>query len=506
MTGALVPMVVAASTLPAAAAGNSLTVTTISRHGVRISESVTLENLSSFQEYQATSGKALYLPRGQYAVITDVEDSTTDTIGSRVVNVSGTTNVTIDARQGRPVNVSLNVAAPGTFQRYVDARVCAGNGPAQVEASNNAGSLFVIPDSSKVFDFAYLAAWQGKSNYAVSGADTDGVPAAPGGSYRTASLARLNIQVRSGTDTVEPTTNVPVTVQPDPATDGCQTDLWGPVGNYSLPAATSVSVSPGDWTARTDPSGDGLGEMTSPVGMLAGHTYWQTFNQAVWGPVVSVPEVWEHQISLDAGSLIADPTPGVLSFWSTLGTYELSQGSKVLHKQTLTEYGVGPSSFSTRVSAAGWYNLTVSAHRYLPGTPIPASILSNDVALSFHFYVNPAVQEIAPVYLTRFFPGGLNAANQAPPNTTTGVTLMLDREDNDPSDIAMPTDSASSVKVWASVNGGATWRAVTVKKVDGHWVAEVPDPASGVVSLRSEVTDPHGNSAVETVYRAYAIG
>jgi hypothetical protein len=38
-----------------------------------------------------------------------------------------------------------------------------------------------------------------------------------------------------------------------------------------------------------------------------------------------------------------------------------------------------------------------------------------------------------------------------------------------------------------------------------YWLATVPDPASGYVSLRSVVTDVHGDSSVQTIYRAFAV-
>jgi hypothetical protein len=39
-----------------------------------------------------------------------------------------------------------------------------------------------------------------------------------------------------------------------------------------------------------------------------------------------------------------------------------------------------------------------------------------------------------------------------------------------------------------------------------HWLATVHDPSSGYVALRSAVTDTAGNSTVQTIYQAYAIG
>jgi hypothetical protein len=67
------------------------------------------------------------------------------------------------------------------------------------------------------------------------------------------------------------------------------------------------------------------------------------------------------------------------------------------------------------------------------------------------------------------------------------------------------SDTVKSVQVWASDNGGANWSKVTVKHTSGGWTAYVRNPASGFVTLRSEVTDTHGDTSTETIYRAYGV-
>jgi hypothetical protein len=55
-------------------------------------------------------------------------------------------------------------------------------------------------------------------------------------------------------------------------------------------------------------------------------------------------------------------------------------------------------------------------------------------------------------------------------------------------------------------DGGRSWHAVPVRFSRGAWSASVPDPAAGLVSLRSEVTDSHGDTTTTTVVNAYAVG
>jgi hypothetical protein len=37
------------------------------------------------------------------------------------------------------------------------------------------------------------------------------------------------------------------------------------------------------------------------------------------------------------------------------------------------------------------------------------------------------------------------------------------------------------------------------------WTVSVPNPSSGAVSLRTQITDTHGDVSTSTVIRAYAI-
>jgi hypothetical protein len=61
------------------------------------------------------------------------------------------------------------------------------------------------------------------------------------------------------------------------------------------------------------------------------------------------------------------------------------------------------------------------------------------------------------------------------------------------------------VRVLVSFNDGASWHQVAVSRHGGNWLAVVHDPGSGFVALRSIVTDSHGDSTTQTIYRAYAI-
>lgn len=202
---AVVPLLVSA--VSAQAASGALTVTTLGRHGAKVASTVTVVAVPSGRTYSVASGKRIGLPSGRYIAMTDIFESATDgpgddTVGAQVVQVSGSTSVTLDARKGKAVKVSLDTPADVTGPPWISAQVCLGTVSDMPSAfsrggGNYQGSLYAIPNSSKLLQFGYLAQWTGKDSY-VAVKNTTGIPAAPGGSYKRANLATMRFSVRAG--------------------------------------------------------------------------------------------------------------------------------------------------------------------------------------------------------------------------------------------------------------------------------------------------------------------
>ena len=513
---ALVPLVASAVfAAPAQAASASLAVTTLGRHGGKVATTVTVVAVPSGRTYRVTSGKRISLPSGRYIAMTDIYESTadglsTDTIGAKVVTVSGSTSATLDARQGKAVKVSLDTPSDVTGPPQISARVCAAtvsNMPSGFSAGgwNNAGALYAIPNSSKLLQFGYMAQWMGNDNY-VAVKNTTGIPAAPGGSFKRSNMATMRFSVRSGTQMARQND---IALQAQPKVDNCTTDLMAGVNNDIAPYSAAVHVTPGTWQPRDDvfaSNGDDIGGGFPKARTLkAGQSATQFFGRAVWGPMHYLPTVWQKSVYFNADALIGDPDVGTSGAGPTKETVVLSKGSTIVKKKTLTNWRNGYADFSARISSAGWYRLTVDAHRYRPGITFPAGMLSSRTTLNWYFKADPAKSTVAPVFLTRFLPAGLNARNQAAPKSTTTVDVSAVRGSQGP-DVKFTKVTAKSVRVWSSADGGKTWKAATVKHSGSTWKASVHNPASGAVALRSEVTDSAGDRSVETVYRAYAIG
>lgn len=510
---ALVPLL--ASAAAAQAASGSLTVTTLGRHGAKVSTTVTVVAVPSGQTYTVKSGKRISLPSGRYLAMTDIYESATeglgtDTIGAQVVTVSGSKSVTLDARKGKPVKVSLDTPADVTGPPRVSAQVCAAtmDMPSAFSAGgwNDEGALYAIPNSSKLLQFGYLAQWSGNDSY-VAVKKTTGIPVAPGGSFKRSGLATMRFSVRAGT---QMGTQVDTALQAVPKTDDCTTDLMAQVRDDDAPYSATVHLTPGTWQPRDDIFGSNGDDVSGGFPKLrtlkAGQSLTQSFGRAAWGPMRNLPLLGQKSVTFSADALIGDLDIG--GDWGdvTKETVVLSKGGTTVKKQTLTDWRTGPAEFDAPVRSAGWYRLTVDAHRYRPGITFPAGMLSPRATLDWHFKVSdPAKAIVAPVFLTRFLPTGLNSHNQAAPNSTTTVDVSAGRASQGP-DTKLTKVTAKSVRVWSSADGGKTWKAATVKRAGSAWQASVHNPASGAVALRSEVTDSAGDSSVETVYRAYAIG
>lgn len=510
---ALLPLV--ASAVSAQAASASLTVTTLGRHGAKVATTVTVVAVPSGQTYSVKSGKRLSLPAGRYLAMTDIYESAsdglgTDTVGALDLKVSGNRAVTLDARKGKAVKVSLDTPADVTEPPRITAQVCAGtvsNMPSAFSSGgwNYQGSLYAIPNSSRLLQFGYLAQWDGHDSY-VAVKNTTGIPAAPGGSYKRANLATMRFSVRGGTQMA---TQHDTALQAMPKTDDCTTDLMAEVRDDSAPYSATVHVTPGTWQPRDDiiaSNGEDVGGGFPAVRTLkAGQSFTQSFGRAAWSPMHYLPMIGEKSVTFIPDALIGDPDVGVGGADPTKETVVLTKGSTTVKKQTLTNWGTGDAEFSASARSAGWYDLTVDAHRYRPGITFPAGMLSSRVTLDWHFKADPAKAMVAPVFMTRFLPAGLNSRNQAAASSTTTVGVSVGRGSQGP-DLKFTKVTAKSVKVWSSADGGRTWKAATVKHTGSTWQASVHNPASGAVALRSEVTDAAGDRSVETVYRAYAIG
>lgn len=497
-------LTVAVQALPANAATGKLLVTTLGHTGVARASQIIALNVAQNSEFAGNSGRAFSVPDGQYAVIAGIDDNgTVETLAESIVNVSGraTTKVTLDGRKGRLVKVTLN------GKRVTDnvlVSVCAGpDGLANVEGFQPGGAMYVVPSTSHVFTSAYTAVGQGAvlSGFAV------GVPSGLGGTWKTSQLARVTTTVRSGEQDAFYTYYDLAREQPPGSNNLCAADPNELVSGVAAPYRVTELVTPGFWLVRTDdqanPGFVGFYYLSNQH-FVARHSYAYTLYAAAWAPFGSIADL--RPDAIDFGfPMFADPG-GNGSEGSEKGTLALSVNGHLLAKRAETDFGNQAQDFYIPTSKSGWYTLTDDEYRYYPGLSF-SGILSPRVTFAWHFYAVPSTVgtefRLTDGFWPSFVPLGLSLTNSAPPGSKTTLRLRFARQSFDTNNI--PRDTVTKVQVWASADGGRHWKSMTVHHTSAGWIAVVPNPAAGDVSLRVLATGSHGDTSSETIYKAYAI-
>ena len=512
---ALVPVLGTLTAAPAQAAGSSsLTVTTIGRNGAKLTSDLNLLNTSTGKYVKAKSGKKVTLAKGLYSVTVDIQTPNTsiylmsDTIAAVRVSVSGSTKLTLDARKGKPVRASVDAtsgSAAGAYSTLETAAVCPGDDVSGLFGVYNVpGQVFEIPNAkSTYFHFSWMESWvsddqgPGTGNgtaYYVTKATT-GLPTTPTATFHRSSMAKIALSMRGG-ETTQPMDTI--SVSPSDRSTVCEDILYGDSYNGSAPYNATAYVTPGHWSLNS--SGGDSNSYVDDRTFKAGGSYGQTFERAVWGPAQGLPFVGRKDIDYRPYNTIGDASGGTNGLADTVDKVTLSKAGKVLKTKTVKGGSTGATTFSAPITKAGWYVLKVTATR------THAAALSDRVDLDWHFHADPAHSQVVPGYLAALSPTGLNRHNSAALRSTTPVTVSLLRSSAE-WDEPFAKETVKSLKVYASHDNGKTWHAVSVHKVGGHWVAEVPEPATaGSVALRTVATDTVGSSSTQTVYHAFNVG
>jgi hypothetical protein len=499
----LTPLLLGSAGSASATSGNgTLTVTTLGRNGKPVSSTLSVYNTGTHSFAELSSGQAHSLAKGTYQVFADIWSSSdgTDTVGARTLTVSGATRATIDARQGRAVKAWLSPGPGAGYLQSVAVSACSADSPYGASAVNDAGKVFVIPSTDSAFELAYSSTWRNGQGAAATafvavGDHQKGLPSGVSTIVRQSSLATLRVSARSGPETGDSQLQLS-----NSSGTPCMWSLGNLQFDATLPYSFTAHVSPGSWTA-SEQAQDYLFSNALPYG--AGRSYGLTVNSATWGPSGDLPYIWagQHRLYLNTDQMFTDSALPYGTGFSA--AYKLTKGGRTLLSKSL-----GSNSQATLnpiLTSGGWYDLTVSARRS-PDRALPSTALSTASSVAFHFSTDLTTYRQIRAYLTRFSPAGLNGADQAAPGAHTTVGLDLQRPAPNDDMVHQLSDSVKQVQAWYSTDGGRSWHAVPVRFSRGAWSASVPDPAAGLVSLRSEVTDSHGDTTTTTVVNAYAVG
>lgn len=508
---ATVPALLLGTGGAALAATNTLTLTTLSRSGAKVTISATAVNVDTSEQYTIRTGKAKKLPKGTYAVLAQISAGDTTTLAGKAVKVSGSAKLTIDARQGKRVGLSLSPAATG-LEPQLSARVCSLTGASSdVEAIG--GQIYVIPTTSKKIGFGALGSWTDTTgttdSYAVLN-QTTGVPSTPARTYKRSALGTVTVDSRRG-----PGGAAYSDVAVQAVAKGCGNDLYAELVSSDVPTKSKVHLSPTSWDVRSDEfatankSGESwdIGGYMTTRKVAAGKAYSVRFYAGAWGPGALLPYVGGGTISFNLNDGFEDPAyPG--SGGSVEGGDKATATLKFKGKTVKTKKDTGWMSETTelnyKVKKSGWYTLSNVASRYYPEITYPKGMLSTTSIATYRFQAKTKSSALPGVYAVQMVPAGLDRYNRAKPKSTTNVPVKLTRKSW--SDVKAGKNPKVKTVTAKMSTDSKTWKSVTVKKIGGVWTVVVKNPAGGLVSLRVRETSTSGAYTEVTIYRAYAIG
>jgi hypothetical protein len=514
------PAATLASAGPSVAAAPTLRLTGLNRagHVVAVPEAAML-SLPGGSEYYY-QGSPLSIPRGSYLIAAEVPtysgaNVTSQTLVYRKVTVGRSETIRLDGRSGRRLRVSLTGATASAS--YLSASVCMSlypGGAGWLEGSAWGGpgvAIYAVPVKSRYITFGYadlLTSPAGASYYLI-GSQRDQIPARLQYSQRASRLAKLTMELRSG---AYGSSDFDWSIQ-----SGNEQSVCGAGENTNTFSAHSWVnyLTPGTWHTSVTAYAQGAGGSNPANAYLygqgsyrAGRSYTAAFGAAVVGPGPGFP-----QTAASTGNYARLSYQPYL-FYSPVMTggqtccdrsvVTLRRGSRVLKRKAV---GTG-GSVTALIRQSGWYSLDVTDRRWFPGGHTPAGLLSPRVSASFRFHASsvPAGNgswQYLPLTDARYDALGLNNANQAPAGGTTKLDIRISRPGN--AGVASPVYRLKAVRLYLSLNGGASWRRLILRRLGSSWQASISDPESGYVAIRSVVTDVHGGQTEQTVYRAYGV-
>jgi hypothetical protein len=454
-------------------------------------------------------GTSRSVPPGRYNVAAEIGPGSggaqTVTLADRIVNVTRNTTITLDARQGRLFQVSLD--APGAVREVLELTAVVDGSwafnPGMLVVLDPAQSVYVVPMTARAVTFYAYSVWERPGStpanpspfrYDIINVYRGGLPAHPSFTVRKSSLAKISITVRA-TDQGQQATLflLPMSAGGQNLPFNDQTTLG------ATPARLVAYRSPGyQWQPIVD--------LQSPAGEISdtvvnmnpyGHgRFTERYFAAVLSPQHGGAFAGAQNQTLQAGiigSPLGDPLhPDSTGQGSGLTTtLQLFSGSRLLASSH------GPMVQARIPLATRWYDLHLDAARNASAT------LSTQIHAIWHFPLHGTSHGIGisgKLYQMQLLPAGLDGLNRAASGITTPVSLRVFS-----SDTARPL-LLHVVRAQESADDGQTWQHVTIRIHGDHYLLSVPNPPhAGFVSLRLYVKDSTGVSEQLTVLHAYAV-
>jgi hypothetical protein len=502
MTGASVTASSAASSATAAGAATNpaITIQGIDREGNTVA--VTGADLRSLNangpDYTLSSSSSKSVAPGSYNLAAWVWEpgNTAATLADEGITIKANTTVTFDARKGHRAQFEIDdsTVAPTTVELEPfspSEGAYAFNGWSGTPATGT----YVIPGSLPSGWELYAESDLTRPNEYLSPVEyqlikiiSGSIPSNPVFVSQRSQLARDNVTVRSldGGGQTAGIGFVPMTQSGFlPA---------AMIGQWATPPySLSFYFSPGyRWQSCVyyGSSACAVDNINPTTTFSGGHTYNQTFGNAVWGPSAQLGvSVIGSQLYAGSGNayVFNDPTQEN----DSSGLSYTSDSMRLYRGSTLIAQGSGTVKASIS-STPQWYTMMFRASRGSGTT------LSNTVAASYRFRTWANDPSTPMPFWPRIIPAAVTWTNTARAQTIQVPAWFTDLNGN---------VTAHGVAFQASFDGGKTWQSERATQSGSHWYANVTSPTtSGYVSLRVSGYNSSGDWVSATILDANRAG
>jgi hypothetical protein len=494
--------------LPADAGTANVRLAAVNRGGEKVEISGSAINVATGKVTPISAGSAAVLPTGTYVVGSYVSDYPALTVAARRVVIGSSTTVTFDARKGRKVSFDVGDPTVAPVDLAVVPMVTVKGKPKPFIPTAGQGwpaaNTYVLPDASAAgvrLGIHGVLARSGDTSpvrydlaYALAG-----MPAAVSFATTKAKLARVDLTVATlDTDhssrmaltakqkNLAPLTGVPVGVP-----------VLGRQVNYRTPGlqwGSAVAMNSLHNSAFLEED-----RKAKKLVYVAGKTYREAWGVGVWAPTPARPAIFSQN-----GRLTIAGGPPICAFSGAGVTLTSCQVQPQTFSYSLarggTSLGTGEAVTATiDASRPQWYTAAMTGSRNGEGD------LASSVSAKWYFQaggryrketktaIYTGENQVLPGYI-RIVPKGADARNRVPGGAKTAVVMSV-----------LQFGKVKAVTLQYSTDGGKTWKAAKAVRKGSAWVASVPAPKSGAVSLKVAVKGTTGAKVEQTVVNAYGV-
>ena len=505
-----------AGSAASAASEPSVTIRAIDREGKAVAATASLQLAnSSANPVTLTSAHATSVPAGSYLIAAWVWEPGKKgaTLVVQAITITSSATITLNAERSVLVRFTVNdstVAQNGELAELFSPATGNAMLGADQDAPNNGTPMYLVPGALPAgWDLLLQANLvRHETNDTASPVEYElvkilagSVPANLTIASVRAGLAQDHVTIRSlgpGTDGVE---FAPTEFGANGSPYGYLLSAELGQQNVQTPANVDVFFSPGyQWESVDFAAND---DVYTDRPLLAGHTYAQTFNAAVFSPspllgpsvegsILNLTETFGNCLLVDAANQGAGS--------ESVGLYPTDPQGWLYEGTKLIAHASGyDANFSAKIPATTQaYTLKLETTR-VNGNNFPLDGIAKSVTATYTFKAAAGDTSLpATDFWPRMVPQGVSETNTAAGGSKTSVPITFDTVNG--------AIAAHDVHVWASANGGKTWSPLRVTQSGNTWTMVVNNPRqAGYVSLKVQGADAAGFTSTVAAINAYAV-